>query len=122
MKRTPRVSGSTLLIRIQREAHVDDDARLHDRVEHGADLARRIDLAGALAARAFVLAFIRLGVGTHAAREAGFSAKSAKNRASTLLKVPAIRAAISAGTFKIDTGRIADGLIDSVRQMLAAQK
>ncbi len=37
-------------------------------------------------------------------------------------RVAAIRAAISAGTFKIDTGRIADGLIDSVRQMLAAQK
>lgn len=37
-------------------------------------------------------------------------------------RVNAIRQAISAGTFKIDASKIADGLVDSVRQMLAAQK
>lgn len=37
-------------------------------------------------------------------------------------RVNAIRDAISAGTFKIDASKIADGLIDSVRQMLAAEK
>lgn len=37
-------------------------------------------------------------------------------------RVEAIRAAISAGTFRIDASKIADGLVDSVRQMLAAQK
>ena len=33
-------------------------------------------------------------------------------------RVDAIRAAIAAGTFEVDTSRIADGLIESVRQML----
>lgn len=33
-------------------------------------------------------------------------------------RVDEIRQAISEGRFKIDAGRIADGLIDSVRQML----
>lgn len=33
-------------------------------------------------------------------------------------RVDAIRAAIAAGTFEIDTSRIADGLIESVQQML----
>lgn len=37
-------------------------------------------------------------------------------------RVDAIREAIAAGTFQIDASKIADGLIDSVRQMLAAQK
>lgn len=37
-------------------------------------------------------------------------------------RVNAIREAIAAGSFKIDTSRIADGLIDSVRQMLSTQK
>lgn len=37
-------------------------------------------------------------------------------------RVSEIRQAISQGTFKIDTGKIADGLLDSVRQMLASQK
>lgn len=37
-------------------------------------------------------------------------------------RVSAIREAISQGNFKINAGKIADGLIDSVRQMLAAQK
>jgi len=37
-------------------------------------------------------------------------------------RVAEIRQAIADGTFKIDTGKIADGLIESVRQMLAAQK
>jgi len=33
-------------------------------------------------------------------------------------RVDAIRAAIASGTFEVDTSRIADGLIESVRQML----
>lgn len=37
-------------------------------------------------------------------------------------RVEEIRQAISEGRFKIDANRIADGLIDSVRQMLDAQK
>lgn len=37
-------------------------------------------------------------------------------------RVDAIRQAISAGTFKIDATKIADGLIASVQQMLSAQK
>lgn len=37
-------------------------------------------------------------------------------------RVAEIRQAIAQGTFKVDTGRIADGLIESVRQMLAAQQ
>lgn len=37
-------------------------------------------------------------------------------------RVAAIREAIASGTFQIDASKIADGLIDSVRQMLAAQK
>ena len=37
-------------------------------------------------------------------------------------RVNALREAIAAGNFKIDTSRIADGLINSVRQMLSAQK
>ena len=37
-------------------------------------------------------------------------------------RVNAIRQAISSGTFKIDASKIADGLVDSVRLMLAAQK
>lgn len=36
-------------------------------------------------------------------------------------KVAQIRAAIAQGNFKIDTSKIADGLINSVRQMLQAQ-
>ncbi|KYC29231.1 Anti-sigma-28 factor, FlgM [Sterolibacterium denitrificans] len=37
-------------------------------------------------------------------------------------RVAAIREAIAAGTFQVDASKIADGLVDSVRQMLAAQK
>ncbi|MDD5176096.1 MAG: flagellar biosynthesis anti-sigma factor FlgM [Sterolibacterium sp.] len=37
-------------------------------------------------------------------------------------RVAEIRQAIAQGNFKIDAGKIADGLIESVRQMLAAQK
>lgn len=37
-------------------------------------------------------------------------------------RVNEIRQAIAQGNFKIDPSRIADGLIDSVRQMLTAQK
>jgi negative regulator of flagellin synthesis FlgM len=37
-------------------------------------------------------------------------------------RVAEIRQAIAQGSFKIDPGKIADGLIESVRQMLAAQK
>jgi len=37
-------------------------------------------------------------------------------------RVAEIRQAIAQGNFKIDASRIADGLIDSVRQMLAAKK
>jgi negative regulator of flagellin synthesis FlgM len=36
-------------------------------------------------------------------------------------RVDEIRQAISEGRFKVDASRIADGLIDSVRQMLDAQ-
>lgn len=37
-------------------------------------------------------------------------------------RVAEIRQAIAQGNFKIDSGKIADGLIESVRQMLTAQK
>jgi len=37
-------------------------------------------------------------------------------------RVAEIRQAIAQGSFKIDPSRIADGLIDSVRQMLSTQK
>lgn len=37
-------------------------------------------------------------------------------------RVAEIRQAIAQGKFKIDSSRIADGLIDSVRQMLAAKQ
>lgn len=37
-------------------------------------------------------------------------------------RVAEIRQAIAQGSFKIDTGKIADGLIESVRQMLSAQQ
>lgn len=37
-------------------------------------------------------------------------------------RVAAIREAIAAGAFQVDASKIADGLIDSVRQMLAAQE
>lgn len=37
-------------------------------------------------------------------------------------RVDAIRAAISSGAFKIDASKIADGLIDNVRQMLSPGK
>lgn len=37
-------------------------------------------------------------------------------------RVAEIRQAIAQGNFKIDPSKIADGLIDSVRQMLSAQK
>jgi negative regulator of flagellin synthesis FlgM len=37
-------------------------------------------------------------------------------------RVAEIRQAIAQGNFKIDASRIADGLIDSVRQMLAAKQ
>ena len=37
-------------------------------------------------------------------------------------RVQEIREAISQGNFQIDAGKIADGLIDSVRQMLATRK
>ncbi|MFA7269819.1 MAG: flagellar biosynthesis anti-sigma factor FlgM [Sterolibacterium sp.] len=37
-------------------------------------------------------------------------------------RVAEIRQAIAQGSFKIDTGKIADGLIESVRQMLVAQR
>lgn len=36
-------------------------------------------------------------------------------------KVDEIKQAISEGRFKVDTGRVADGLIESVRQMLSSQ-
>lgn len=37
-------------------------------------------------------------------------------------RVEEIKQAIAKGEFKIDAGRIADGLIDSVREMLANQR
>lgn len=37
-------------------------------------------------------------------------------------RVAEIRKAIAEGNFKIDSSRIADGLIDSVRQMLAVKR
>lgn len=37
-------------------------------------------------------------------------------------RVEEIKQAIAKGEFKIDAGRIADGLIDSVREMLASQR
>lgn len=37
-------------------------------------------------------------------------------------RVDAIRQAIAAGTFQVDTSRIADGLIDSVRQLLGSRR
>lgn len=37
-------------------------------------------------------------------------------------RVSDIREAIASGAFQIDASKIADGLIDSVRQMLASQK
>lgn len=37
-------------------------------------------------------------------------------------RVDEIRQAISEGRFKVDPGRIADGLIDSVREMLGSQR
>ena len=37
-------------------------------------------------------------------------------------RVDEIKQAIAKGEFKIDAGRIADGLIDSVREMLAGQR
>ena len=37
-------------------------------------------------------------------------------------RVEEIKQAIAKGEFKIDAGRIADGLIDSVREMLAGQR
>lgn len=37
-------------------------------------------------------------------------------------RVAEVRQAIANGSYKIDTGKIADGLIESVRQMLVAQK
>ncbi len=36
-------------------------------------------------------------------------------------KVDEIKQAMSEGRFKVDTGKVADGLIESVRQMLSAQ-
>jgi len=36
-------------------------------------------------------------------------------------KVDEIKQAMSEGRFKVDTEKVADGLIDSVRQMLSAQ-
>lgn len=36
-------------------------------------------------------------------------------------KVDEIKQAMSEGRFKVDTGKVADGLIESVRQMLASQ-
>ena len=36
-------------------------------------------------------------------------------------KVDEIKQAMSKGRFKVDTGKVADGLIESVRQMLSAQ-
>lgn len=47
--------------------------------------------------------------------EAGLAATPAVNAE----RVAEIKQAISEGRFKIDSGRIADGLLDSVRQMLA---
>ncbi len=49
--------------------------------------------------------------------EAAIAATPAVDRA----RVDEIRQAISEGRFKVDAERIADGLIDSVRQMLATQ-
>ncbi len=37
------------------------------------------------------------------------------------VRVDEIKQAISEGRFKVDANKVADGLIDSVRQMLAAQ-
>ncbi|WP_374260863.1 flagellar biosynthesis anti-sigma factor FlgM [Zoogloea sp.] len=37
-------------------------------------------------------------------------------------KVDEIKQAMSQGRFKVDTDKVADGLIDSVRQMLTAQQ
>lgn len=37
-------------------------------------------------------------------------------------KVEEIKAAIAGGSFRVDTGRVADGLIESVRELVGAQK
>lgn len=37
-------------------------------------------------------------------------------------KVDEIKQAMSEGRFKVDTGKVADGLIESVRQMLSTQQ
>jgi negative regulator of flagellin synthesis FlgM len=37
-------------------------------------------------------------------------------------KVEEIKAAIAGGSFRVDTGRVADGLIESVRELVGAHK
>jgi negative regulator of flagellin synthesis FlgM len=50
--------------------------------------------------------------------ESGITSTPAMNS----VRVAEIRQAIAQGNFKIDASKIADGLIDSVRQMLAAKQ
>ncbi len=52
---------------------------------------------------------------------AGMQAASGSEAAFDAGKVAEIRLAISEGRFKIDAGRIADGLVASVKEMLAQQ-
>ena len=55
---------------------------------------------------------------TLAKAEAAVASAPAVDRA----RVEEIRAAISEGRFKVDAGKIADGLLDSVREMLDGQR
>lgn len=52
----------------------------------------------------------------------GMGGASSSSPVADSSRVDAIRQAISAGTFKIDASKIADGLIASVQEMLNAEK
>ena len=52
----------------------------------------------------------------------GMGGASTSSSVADSTRVDAIRQAISAGTFKIDASKIADGLIASVQEMLNAEK
>ncbi len=52
----------------------------------------------------------------------GMGGTSTSSSVADSTRVDAIRQAISAGTFKIDASKIADGLIASVQEMLNAEK
>lgn len=45
--------------------------------------------------RAFVLAYLKCGIGAQAARDAGYAKAGARNRATLLMKVPSVRSAIA---------------------------